>query len=225
MLSAHELIEPKSARTSQTSLGSAAIVRLRAMSATASSYPAGLRALPLFAETMRATSWPLRSTSIVCPAVTRSKHRPARVRSSSSPTHPASGTIRTSPADTIRATSLPRRTTSSVSPAATRPRYVHVPLRSWPRPITFGVALNWPAPRLSFSIARHRARVVQRAGCYGPLRGLTSRTSLARSSRSSWNFRWRPPPEARWTAGRRMRHHEHPGKGTAMKTVPTVRAG
>src|SRR6516225_8753982 len=41
MLSAHELIEPKSARTSQTSFGSAAIVRLRAMSATASPYASG----------------------------------------------------------------------------------------------------------------------------------------------------------------------------------------
>ena len=40
MLSAHELIEPKSARTSQTSLGSAATVRLRAISATGSPYAA-----------------------------------------------------------------------------------------------------------------------------------------------------------------------------------------
>ncbi len=37
---------------------------------------------------MRATSLPPRTTSIVSPAATRSKHRPARVRSSSSPTHP-----------------------------------------------------------------------------------------------------------------------------------------
>src|ERR1700729_3639502 len=40
MLSAHELIEPKSASTSQTDCGSAAILRLRSMSATASPYAA-----------------------------------------------------------------------------------------------------------------------------------------------------------------------------------------
>src|ERR1700748_3149301 len=40
MLSAHELIEPKSASTSQTACGSAAILRLRSMSATASPYAA-----------------------------------------------------------------------------------------------------------------------------------------------------------------------------------------
>src|ERR1700728_5011028 len=39
-LSAHELIEPKSASTSQTACGSAAILRLRSMSATASQYAA-----------------------------------------------------------------------------------------------------------------------------------------------------------------------------------------
>src|SRR5271155_832320 len=39
-LSAHELIEPKSARTSQTCCGSAATVQLRSMSATASPYAA-----------------------------------------------------------------------------------------------------------------------------------------------------------------------------------------
>src|ERR1700737_1241589 len=38
MLSAHELIEPKSASTSQTDRGSAAMRRLRSMSATASPY-------------------------------------------------------------------------------------------------------------------------------------------------------------------------------------------
>src|ERR1700727_798013 len=40
MLSAHELIEPKSASTSQTACGAAAILRLRSMSATASPYAA-----------------------------------------------------------------------------------------------------------------------------------------------------------------------------------------
>src|ERR1700683_2182635 len=40
MLSAHELIEPKSASASQTDCGSAAILRLRSMSATASPYAA-----------------------------------------------------------------------------------------------------------------------------------------------------------------------------------------
>ena len=41
MLSAQELIEPKSASTSQTACRSAAMVRLRSMSATASPYAAG----------------------------------------------------------------------------------------------------------------------------------------------------------------------------------------
>ena len=40
MLSAQLLIEPKSASTSQTDCGSAAILRLRSMSATASRYAA-----------------------------------------------------------------------------------------------------------------------------------------------------------------------------------------
>src|ERR1700753_3285299 len=41
MLSAHELIEPKSASTSQTACGSAAMVWLRSMAATASRYAVG----------------------------------------------------------------------------------------------------------------------------------------------------------------------------------------
>src|ERR1700733_8607212 len=40
MFSAHELIEPKSASTSQTACGSAVILRLRSMSPTASPYAA-----------------------------------------------------------------------------------------------------------------------------------------------------------------------------------------
>src|SRR6185312_14379716 len=95
----------------------------------------------LAADTMQATSLPPRTTLIVSPAATRSKHRPARFRSSSSPTHPlASGVMAST--DSIRATSLPCRMTWIVSPAPTRSRYPQELLRSWPKPITCRIALR-----------------------------------------------------------------------------------
>ena len=61
MLSAQELIEPKSASTSQTACGSAAMVRLRSMAATASRYAAEGPRQPTgrISSRNRGTRWPV----------------------------------------------------------------------------------------------------------------------------------------------------------------------